>query len=43
MVSSFLSAYSFLEYDKKTKRMKLSTEMKCFIEKIKKAEQKEAL
>ena len=42
LVSSFLSAYSFLEYDKKTKKIKLSTEMQDFFEKIKEVEQKEA-
>ncbi len=42
LVSSFLSAYSFLEYDKKTKRIKLSNELQGFFEKIKEIEQKEA-
>jgi len=42
LISSFLSAYDFLEYDKKTKRIKLSTEMQDFFEKIKEAEQKQA-
>jgi len=43
LVSGFLSAYSFLEYDKKTKRIKLSTEMQDFFEKIKEVEQKETV
>jgi len=43
LVSSFLSAYDFLEYDKKTKRIKLSTELQDFFEKIKEVEQKEAM
>ena len=42
MISSFLSAYDFLEYDKKTKRIKLSIELQDFFEKIKEIEQKEA-
>ncbi len=42
LISSFLSAYDFLEYDKKTKRIKLSTELQDFFEKIKEIEQKEA-
>jgi len=42
LISSFLSAYDFLEYDKKTKRIKLSTEMQDFFDKIKEVEQKEA-
>jgi len=42
LISSFLSAYDFLEYDKKTKRIKLSTELQDFFEKIKEIEHKEA-
>jgi len=42
LISSFLSAYDFLEYDKKTKRIKLSTELQGFFEKIKEIEEKEA-
>ena len=42
LISSFLSAYDFLEYDKKTKKIKLSTELQGFFEKIKEIEQKEA-
>jgi len=42
VVSSFLSAYDFLEYDRKTKKIKLSTELQDFFEKIKEVEQKEA-
>jgi DNA-binding IclR family transcriptional regulator len=42
LISSFLSAYDFLEYDKETRRIKLSTEMQGFFEKIKEIEQKEA-
>jgi len=41
LISSFLSAYDFLEYDKKTKKIKLSTEMQDFFEKIKEIEHKE--
>ena len=42
LISSFLSAYDFMEYDKKTKKIKLSTELQDFFEKIKEVEQKEA-
>jgi len=42
LISSFLSAYDFLEYDKKTKKIKLSTELQDFFEKIREIEQEEA-
>jgi len=42
LISSFLSAYDFLEYDKKTKRIKLSTQLKTFLKKIRNIEQEEA-
>jgi len=42
LISSFLSAYDFLEYDKKTKRIKLSTQLKTFLKKVRNMEQEEA-
>ena len=41
LISSFLSAYDFLEFDEKTKKMRLSTQLHSFLEKIKEVEQKE--
>jgi len=41
LISSFLSVYDFLEYDKKTRRIKLSTELRGFLKKITEIEQKE--
>lgn len=38
LISSFLSAYDFLDYEKKTKRIRLSTAMQDFIEKIREVE-----
>jgi DNA-binding IclR family transcriptional regulator len=43
LISSFLSAYDFLEYDKKTKKVKLSSELHGFFEKIREVEQNEAV
>jgi DNA-binding IclR family transcriptional regulator len=42
LISSFLDAYDFLEYDKKTKRIKLSKELQDFFVKIEEIEQREA-
>lgn len=41
LISSFLSAYDFLKFDKRTKRIKLSHELHEFLEKITEIEQKE--
>ena len=41
LISSFLSVYDFLEYDKKTRRIKLSTELQGFLKKIREIERKE--
>lgn len=43
LVSSFLSAYDFLVFDKKNKRIRLSTHLQRFLKKIKEIERKEAL
>lgn len=43
LISSFLSTYDFLEFDKKTKRIKLSSELQGFLEKIEEVEQKESM
>jgi hypothetical protein len=40
LISSFLSAYDFLQYDKKTKKVKLSSELQEFFEKIREVEQR---
>jgi DNA-binding IclR family transcriptional regulator len=42
LISRFLSTYDFLEYDKKSKRIKLSNELQGFFDKITEIEQKEA-
>jgi DNA-binding IclR family transcriptional regulator len=42
LISSFLSTYDFLEYDKRTQKIKLSTELQDFFEKIREIEQKES-
>jgi len=42
LISSFLSLYDFLKYDKRTGRIKLSTELLGFLEKIREIEQKES-
>lgn len=41
LISSFLSTYDFLKFDKRTKRIKLSNELHEFLEKITEIEQKE--
>jgi DNA-binding IclR family transcriptional regulator len=41
LISSFLSTYDFLEYDKKSRKIKLSTELQDFFGKIREIEQKE--
>jgi len=41
LISGFLSVYDFLEYDKKTRRIKLSTELQGFLKKIREIERKE--
>jgi DNA-binding IclR family transcriptional regulator len=41
LISSFLSTYDFLEYDKKTRKIKLSTELQDFFGKIREIEQRE--
>ncbi len=42
LILSFLSMYEFVEYDKKTNRIKLSTELWNFFKKIREVEQREA-
>ena len=42
LISSFLSTYNFLEFNRKTKRIRLSHELREFFEKISEIEQKEA-
>lgn len=42
LISGFLDAYDFLEYDRKTKRIRLSNELQDFFEKIREIEQREA-
>jgi len=42
LISSFLAAYNFLEYDKKTKSMRLSDQLQFFLRKIKEIEREEA-
>lgn len=41
LISSFLSVYDFLEYDKETRKIKLSAELRGFLKKIREIEQKE--
>jgi hypothetical protein len=43
LISSFLSVYDFLEYDKKTRKIKLSTELQGFLRKIREIECKESV
>ena len=43
LISSFLSAYDFMEYDKKAKRIRLSVQLHGFLEKIREIEREEAL
>lgn len=42
LISRFLSTYDFIEYDKKSKRIKLSNELQDFFKKITKIEQEES-
>ncbi len=41
LISSFLAAYDFLEYDKKTRRIRLSDQLQSFLRTIRKIEQEE--
>jgi len=41
LISSFLANYDFLEFDKKTDRIRLSNQLQTFIKKIRKIEQEE--
>lgn len=42
LISSFLSAYDFVEYDRKTKLIRLSAGVQDFLDKVKSIERKEA-
>ncbi len=42
LISRFLSTYDFIEYDKKSKRIKLSNELQDFFERITEIEQEES-
>nr|MDO8133967.1 hypothetical protein [Candidatus Njordarchaeum guaymaensis] len=42
LISSFLSTYDFLEFDKKAKRIRLSTQLHSFLEKISEIELEES-
>jgi len=41
LISSFLANYDFLEFDKKTDRIRLSNQLQSFLRKIRKIEQEE--
>ena len=41
LISSFLANYNFLEFDKKTERIRLSNQLQIFLTKIRKIEQEE--
>jgi len=42
LISSFLANYDFLEFDKKTERVRLSNQLQSFLRTIRRIEQEEA-
>jgi len=42
LISSFLTAYDFLEFDKKTEKIRLSSQIQVFLKKVRKIEREKA-